>query len=668
MKLVCAAAVEEPARFESRADGARFAAILVDDHVGPRVLSLESRLDEIHLRLHRRQVVLRPALEQEPRPDGRQVRNLRNVEPDILRQHVAQARHDLFGLPALALEIDDVRLHEHRAAVAERREALRAEGHVGELLHRIAEPLRCRLQEVAVAGRALRVQLEILHAAVLEDDDLDVLPAHVADHVDVFVEVQAGLGVRHGLDDRRVRAHHVLQDVFRVAGGAHAEHLQRGALLGHLALELAQDLDGVLYGIALREPVRLQQDAAALVLRNQHGLGRGGAAVEADKAFHHLARLELRVRVLVVAVARPEILQLFGAGSEASARALRGLLFAASVLDVPLQALPALVTTDAIVFAFAEFDGADGREILRVVGRADQVFGRNAFGQREVALLPDFRDVALPALLHPHDVAVRTAEQQHHRPQRVAAREHREILHHDGLEQRRHQLIGRDAGLLQPIDIGLREHAALACHRMQAHTVVAHLAELIRGDAQLGVDLVDHRAGAARALVVHRGELLLAPGLGVFLEDDDLGVLPAQLDHRAALGIELLHRERDRVDLLDELRAQVSAQAVASGAGHKDAALLGLEAVDLGLESFQKLEHLLGLLGVVPLVVAPDDLVGDDIRNDGLDRGRTHVEPNHVVSRQHSVKAPRVKQRRLQPGFRSSCGRRCAARSWPRCR
>ena len=59
------------------------------------------------------------------------------------------------------------RLHEHRAAVAEHGHGLGAEGQVGVLLHRHAEALRGGLQEVAVAGGALRVQLEILHAAVL---------------------------------------------------------------------------------------------------------------------------------------------------------------------------------------------------------------------------------------------------------------------------------------------------------------------------------------------------------------------------------------------------------------------------------------------------------------------------------------------------------------------
>ena len=92
MKVVCAAVVPQAPGFERGADGAGFAAVLVDDDVGLHVLALEARLDEIHLRLHRGQVVLRAALQQEAPADGREVRNLRNVQPDVLGQHVAQAR------------------------------------------------------------------------------------------------------------------------------------------------------------------------------------------------------------------------------------------------------------------------------------------------------------------------------------------------------------------------------------------------------------------------------------------------------------------------------------------------------------------------------------------------------------------------------------------------
>ena len=86
----------------------------------------------------------------------------------------------------------------------------------------------------------------------------------------------------------------------------------------------------------------------------------------------------------------------------------------------------------------------------------------------------------------------------------MAAREHGQVLKHDGIEQRSHELIRRNALLLQAVDVGLGEDAALAGHRMQLDAVVALVAEFRRGNLQLGVDLVDDRAGAAGALVVHR--------------------------------------------------------------------------------------------------------------------------------------------------------------------
>src|ERR1035437_5030014 len=153
-----AAVVPEASGFERGADGSGFAAMLVHNHVGRRILALEARFDEIHLRFHGGQVVLRAALQQEARADGGEVGNLRNIQPDVLGQDVAEARHDLFRLPALPLEVHNVALHEHGAAVAKTGEALGAESDIGILFHLDVEALRGGLQEVAVARRTLRAQ------------------------------------------------------------------------------------------------------------------------------------------------------------------------------------------------------------------------------------------------------------------------------------------------------------------------------------------------------------------------------------------------------------------------------------------------------------------------------------------------------------------------------
>ena len=74
-----------------------------------------------------------------------------------------------------------------------------------------AEPFGGGLQEITIAGRALRVQPEILDAPILRTDQLDVLPADIDDDVRIRVEVQSRFGVRHGLRQSHVGAEHLLQ-------------------------------------------------------------------------------------------------------------------------------------------------------------------------------------------------------------------------------------------------------------------------------------------------------------------------------------------------------------------------------------------------------------------------------------------------------------------------
>ena len=88
--------------------------------------------------------------------------------------------------------------------------------------------------------------------------------------------------------------------------------------------------------------------------------------------------------------------------------------------------------------------------------------------------------------------------------------------------------------------------------------------ELLIGDLQLGHNLVDDGSGAAGALVVHGGNLLLAPTSDGVLEDDDLGVLSAEFDDRIHLRVQLLDRQRDGIDLLHEFCADQLGKRVAA--------------------------------------------------------------------------------------------------------
>src|SRR5437016_3201352 len=82
-------------------------------------------------------------------------------------------------------------------------------------------------------------------------------------------------------------------------------------------------------------------------------------------------------------------------------------------------------------------------------------FARDPVWQLDVAVLPDQANVVPPAFEHAGDVGVRAAQEQHLGPQRVAARQHRQVLLDDRLEQACHELVRRDALLLQAVDVGV---------------------------------------------------------------------------------------------------------------------------------------------------------------------------------------------------------------------
>jgi hypothetical protein len=120
------------------------------------------------------------------------------------------------------------------------------------LVYAKAETFRRRLQEISISGRALRVELEILHSAVVQDDDLDVLAAHVDDHVRIIVELERRFGVRDGFDQSDVRVEDILQNVLGISGCRDSKNFQLRVLRLHLAAQTLEHLDRVLNRIAIR--------------------------------------------------------------------------------------------------------------------------------------------------------------------------------------------------------------------------------------------------------------------------------------------------------------------------------------------------------------------------------------------------------------------------------
>ncbi len=244
------------------ADRARLARVRVDVDLGAG----NARLDVVDLRLERGQVVLRPALQHELLAQLRHARDLDDVLPDVLGQHLRQPGEQLLLREALLLEVDAVGVEEHRAAVAELGRQLGLERDVGVVGDLDAELVGHRLQQHAVAGRALVRQAEVLDVAVLHEQDLDVLAADVADDVDVAEVVRRRHHVGDGLDDAGVRLDRLLEHVGGVAGRAEALHLQDRALVGDVLLQARQDLLGVGDRVALGQHVRLLEQLARVVV------------------------------------------------------------------------------------------------------------------------------------------------------------------------------------------------------------------------------------------------------------------------------------------------------------------------------------------------------------------------------------------------------------------
>jgi hypothetical protein len=408
-------------RLESRADSPCLAGVLVHHDLRLRAGAGEGRADEIDLRFDGRQIPLRAALKDEPRTQTREVRNARDVEEDVLGQHGGETRKDLLARPPLPLECDDVGLQEDGAAVAEARHGARGERRFGVTLHRHAERLRRRLKEVAVARRALRVESEVLDAAVLQEDQFDVLSADVDDDVGIAIFPLRRFGVRHGFGDRDIRPEHVVQDVLRVAGGAGASDLDARAVALDRCAQLRNDVDGILYRVAERQAVRLREHRA--VFAEQDAFGRRRARVEPQEHAHPLTRGEARLRKRRRRVPLDERVALALGRDEARQSRLVAVLFARAA-DQRRQRFRSLVLSDVLAFEPAELNRAQRGEVLGQRRGGDQIAQRGAFRHGDAAVPPHLGDAQPPRLTQPADKRVRSAEQQHVRQQRVSARQH----------------------------------------------------------------------------------------------------------------------------------------------------------------------------------------------------------------------------------------------------
>ena len=151
--------------------------------------------------------------------------------------------------------------------------------------------------------------------------------------------------------------------------------------------------------------------------------------------------------------------------------------------------------------------------------------------------------------------------------------------------------------------------------------------QLVHRHVHKGGHLVNKGAGAAGAGAVH-------PLLQGAAEEDDLGVLAAQLDYGVGVGDVGVHRSGGSVDLLDEVDAGGIGHAQTGGAGDGHLNVLSGEHI---LNGLQGLTGTLTGFGEVSLIGAEEKLVlliqHHDLDGGGADvnsNAKTHSENVHL--------------------------------------
>ena len=240
----------------------------------------------------------------------------------------------------------------------------------------------------------------------------------------------------------------------------------------------------------------------------------------------------------------------------------------------------------------------------------------------------------LPGFAHAGYERIGASKQEDMRKECVPACEHFEVLHHKRIEQRCHQFLGADALLLQAVDVGFGEHAALARHRVHAQPLVVKPAKVGKRDAQLGAYLVDDGTRTAGALVVHRGESFDTPAFGLSPQDNDFGVLSPDFHKRRRLGASFFHQKRGREHLLYIFRPYHFSRDASPGSRHENAAVSGVE-TGIGFHPSEKLEQGFRLARLMPPVILPHNSFGVRICYDSLDGRGTDINADMKLDCSH---------------------------------
>ena len=448
------------------------------------------------------------------------------------------------------------------------------DGSVGERAHVHVHRDGEALDKATATRRAGLVEHDVLDDAVLHAQAFHVLAANVQDELDAGQERLGAAQVSDGLDFTRVCLEGLDEQRLAVARGG---HVADGAAGGDVVVEIGHDDLGRAQDVAIVVAIPGMQQLA--VLAHERGLHGGGTGVDANEHAAGVA-LELALGDDFLVVAGFELGEVLVGGKERI-----------QALD-----LGTLRITQGIDGIDELWERAELIGLVRHGGAArhKQV---SVLGHDTVLLVQVEREVE--AVTQLGEVLQRATQEGDVAADGTAARQARDGLGHDSLEDGGSHVLGAGALVEQRLDVGLGKNAAAAGDGIDGGGVGSELVEAARVGVQQGCHLIDERARAAGAGAVHAL-------LDAVVKVDDLGVLAAQLDGDIGGRDEGLDGTLAGNDLLDKLQVEPLGQQQAArtgdGAGH------------LGRRQHGRstLEQVAGAgtdVGVVALVLGVDDLV-----------------------------------------------------------
>ena len=377
--------------------------------------------------------------------------------------------------------------------------------------------------------------------------------------------------MRHGLDQPPVDVKGVTDQLLAVAGDA-------GAFDGDMIAAQA-----VYFGeLFLHDADRIAPVGVVVGVQNlpvpahQHQLGGGGAAVDAQESIAAVIRRVYRLGGrAVVAFAECAVLLLGGEQRRGVRRCWHG---AAGFLHVSEQ---------SVHVGFPVLSG--GVQCRAQRDRQPTVFREQCVFVIQLQRFPECRAQSLT-------VVQGTAQEHDFSSDAPPLRQSGDgLAGNGGINAGGNVFLGGTL-IQQWLDVGLGEYAAPRGDGVDARVAQAQLVHFLNGQVKQGSHLVDESARAAGTGAVHTF-------IQSAVEEDDLGILPAQFNDGGCVRLQPAHGFGGGKDLLDERDICRACQSQPGGAGYGDA---DASIPNQWLNAPEQLQRLGTHLRKVPLVAGVD--------------------------------------------------------------